>query len=76
MARTSEFAFLFPAVKKARKPRATAAKAIKVGARVILSVDGKEYTVEERDTRFANAWFLTNAKGQRASFSRDMLKVI
>lgn len=62
--------FLAPKVKKVRKP---AAKAIKVGARVILSIDGKEYTVRERDTRFKNAWFLVDVP---YSFSRDMLKVL
>lgn len=76
MARRSEFAFLFPAPAKVAKVRKPSVKAIKVGARVILSVDGKEYTVEERDMRFKNAWFLTNAIGKRCSFSRDMLKVL
>lgn len=72
----SEFAFLFAPVKKAAKVRKAPIKAIKVGVSVILSVDGKTYTVEERDTRFPNAWFLTNAHGKRCSFSRDMLKVV
>lgn len=74
----SEFAFLFPPVKKTRKPRAAAIKSIKVGASVVLSLDGKTYTVAERDTRYKNAWFLTDAAGARLpySFSRDMLKVL
>lgn len=67
----SEFAFLFP--KPARKPRKAAVKSVRTGARIILSVDGKEYTVRERDTRYRNAWFLDGAE---YSFSRDMLKVL
>lgn len=72
----SEFAFLFP--KPVRKARKVAVKSIRVGASVILSVDGKTYTIAERDTRFKNAWHLTDADGNRVpySFSRDMLKVL
>ncbi|RUW55580.1 hypothetical protein EOA32_00750 [Mesorhizobium sp. M1A.F.Ca.ET.072.01.1.1] len=74
----SEFAFLFPAMPKTKKARKPAIKAISVGASVVLSLDGKTYTVAERDTRYKNAWFVVNADGVRApySFSRDMLKVI
>jgi hypothetical protein len=59
-----------PKAKKARKP---AAKAIRVGATVRLSLDGKTYTVKARDDRFKNAWFLD---GPPYSFSRDMLAVL
>ena len=67
----SEFAFLFP--RPAKKARKAAIKSVRPGARVILSVDGKEYEVAGRDTRFKNAWILV---GVPYSFSRDMLKVL
>lgn len=71
----SEFAFLFPPVKKVRKPRAAAAKAIKVGATVELK--GHIATVVERDTRYKNALFVeVDGKRSPYSFSRDMMKVL
>lgn len=69
----SEFAFLFPAPVKTRKARKTAVKAVRVGARVVCHVDGKEYTIAARDDRYKNAWFL---EGVEFSISRDMFKVI
>jgi hypothetical protein len=69
----SEFAFLFPKPIKVRKARKTAAKAVTVGATVVLHMDGKEYTVAARDDRYKNAWFLVGAP---YSVSRDMFKVI
>jgi len=72
----SEFAFLFPAPVKVKKARKPAAKAIRVGAAVIIN--GQTLTVVERDTRYSNAWFVADETGKRApySFSRDMIKVI
>lgn len=60
---------------KAKKARKVAAKSIKVGATVILH--GKEAIVVERDTKYANAWFLA-IDGARLphSISRDMVKVV
>lgn len=67
----SEFSFLFP--KPERKPRKPSKKAIREGATVVLTIDGNTYTVEKRDTRYKNAWFLV---GVPTSFSRDVLKVV
>lgn len=72
MAYRSEMAFLFPAVKKARKPSAPRAAAIRIGDQV--RVHGQSAVVVERDTRFKAAWFIA-IDGVRAphSFSRDMI---
>lgn len=60
---------------KAKRPRKVATKSIKVGATVILH--GKEAIVVDRDTKYANAWYLA-IDGVRLphSISRDMVKVI
>lgn len=70
--------FLAATAPKVKKVRKAPVKAIKVGAAVILFNDGNTYTVAERDTRYKNAWFITNAEGVRApcSVGRDMLQVI
>ncbi|QIG67424.1 hypothetical protein EVB39_095 [Rhizobium phage RHph_TM3_3_9] len=72
MAYRSEMAFLFPAAPKVKKPRKAPAIVIKVGKNVW--VHGKAAVIVERDTRFANAWFVS-IDGVRAphSFSRDMI---
>ncbi len=72
MAYRSEMAFLFPAVKKARKPSAPRAASIRVGDHV--RVHGQLAVIAERDTRFKAAWFIM-INGVRAphSFSRDMI---
>jgi hypothetical protein len=72
MAYRSEMSFLFPAVKKARKPSAPRAAAIRVGQTV--RVHGQLAVIADRDDRFKAAWFVMIG-GVRAphSFSRDMI---
>lgn len=66
------------APKKVAKARKPAAKSCRVGATAILSVDGKTYTITERDTRYKSAWFIADANGNRVpySFANYMLKVL
>jgi hypothetical protein len=51
----SEFSIFFPKIVKTRAPRKPARKAIKVGCKVRMHLDGNTYTVVERDTRYPSA---------------------
>jgi hypothetical protein len=55
-----------PKVAKVSKPRA---KALRLGAKVLLFIDGNEYTIVERDTRYKAAWFIADANGTRVEYS-------
>ena len=64
--------FLAATTKKAPKARKPRAAAIKIGSPV--SVHGRTCIVTRRDTRFANAWFVSfDGKEIPTSFSRDMI---
>ena len=65
---------LAPKKKKTAKVRAPRKPAIRVGCAVKLF--DKDCVVVRRDTRYANAWFVSyNGVEINHSFSRDMLDV-
>ena len=61
------------AAKKTYKARKASGPRVVVGARV--TVHGNAGIAISRDTRYANAWFVTFENGITKSLSRDMLVV-
>ena len=59
--------------KKTKAPRKPRKKQARVGCLVKLFMDGCTYTIQARDDRYKNAFFLD---GVEYSVSRDMFEVI
>jgi hypothetical protein len=57
-----------------KAPKARKASGPKIAAGKVVMVWGRAYTVVGKDTRYANAWFITDGPNQ-TSVSRDMIVV-